>query len=411
MNLIVKLILGVILMASILGAEGKHQISGMFDAYYAKLQTEVPGYGSVEANGVMGNLQINYDYRNDNFYFQATPYAYIYETKDGNKLKLDSFYKPHEKYEIFFRSFYASYRVYKGPVNITLGLGVLPFSNSSPTEFSRYYISDGEGINILNDSALTSVFALFEGSSKTIVGIGTPEALIVPSGNFIDETLRDGSYTVFLINTYKNEKYKLISELLYNDMKFERKDLATVELAGVSLSWDDSANSGWSFFSSLGVSCYNNHNLDAKDVILEEFNIPSYLPKVKPESFTFDEDKDYYGAAFLLGTRKDFEVMDEDLFVNAEWFHTWGVWSSGNQGTLYNGAKYTQAFFVRNNSIYFNIGWTINDNQQISIMHQWIEMKNSPSIGMPASRIPYDDYLGISHKDLFIHQINWSYRF
>ena len=389
---------------------GSGEINLYYDLYKRDVENKQSNHIDKNSeNYALATMQLNLEYYEGKFYFQATPFMYFYKTKSGDKLKFVNFYDKHEEYEIFFRSLYMSYNIYK---NITVGVGVLPFSNSAPTKFNKDYNQDGEGINMLNDNALTSVFVLINSNNtRNIFGIGTIDDILVPNGNYIDKRLEENSYTIFYINTYSYKKFHVITELLYNDIKYRKIDLADIYLAGVNISYDDSEYSGYSFYTTLGASLYNNHNYEAKNTILNDFNIPSYAPIYYPDSFTFDEDKNYYGAAFLVGGRKDFYINDYEFFINAEWFHTFGDWSSGNQGNLYQGGKCNQTFSIRDNAIYSRLGWIINNNQQLHFTYQYMQFKNSPTIGMPAKRVDKDKFIGNYEGNVNLFQFNWLYKF
>ncbi len=81
---------------------------------------------------------MNIDYNNGNFHFQATPFAYKYGTNSNEPIKYRNWSEPFDSYDVWFRSLYATYTV----GNWSIGAGVLPFSNSSPTKFNDDYIED-----------------------------------------------------------------------------------------------------------------------------------------------------------------------------------------------------------------------------------------------------------------------------
>ena len=344
-------------------------------------------------------LQLNIDYNNGNFHFQATPFAYKYGTNSNEPIKYRNWAAPYDSYDVWFRSLYATYTV----GNWSIGAGVLPFSNSSPTKFNDDYIEDGEGVLLINDSVLTSVFVVHRyGNSKTIFGAGTPYHLIVNTGNYIDPTLREDAYSIFLINTYKIEKWEIISEYLYNDIRYNQKQLAEDHLIGATISWDDSENSGLSLYGTAAGCFWDGKQSNSKDEIYNtyfsdnDYGLPaSYYGEIVkskyPDNFALEDQKSY-GAAHMLGVRQDFDIGTKEFFINAEWMRTYGNYISGNQGTFYLG-KNNQFYNIRDNSYYIQVGWIVNENLRFRLSHEMVEMKREGKIGNPGLTVPVEQSL------------------
>jgi len=359
------------------------------------------------------NLQLNADYENDDFYFQSTLFGYAYTMPNNEKAHLMNYHDEYEKQDVFFRSLYGSYKINQ---NLSVGVGYLAFSNSTPSKYSNDYIQDGEGIYMLNDNTLAAAFAVYkEGNSRTIVGIGTIDETFIDTGMYIDDALRKGgAYTIFAINTYNYEKFTFTSEFLYNSLTYEKKDLSDVYQFGFATAWDDSDNSGWSFYNVLGASIYDNHNEDAKEAIFKNVLGPKakygdYIMAKHPDNFAI-ENKKYYGAAMLWGFRKDFEIGRQEFFTTAEWFHTFGDWSSGNQGNIYL-CQDNQVFNVRDDSYYVTLGYIINDQATVRLAYTYSEYDEKGKIGAPSSTVDTEDYIGPQINKIEIMRIMFSYKF
>ena len=404
----------IILVFSILLNAKELNFSGILNTGYGGSDAEIIGESEKYQHIVSTNIQLNVDYSYKKFNFQGTLFGYVYDMPGSDKAQIKNYYEPFKETDIFFRSLYMSYEATN---ELSIGIGILPFSNSTPTKYNNDYVQDGEGIYMLNDNNLASVFGLYKtNNSRTIFGLGTIDDILAPKGNYIDETLRQGgSYTAFLINTYKaTDKITITSELLYNRMTYEKIKIADVYLGGIATVYDDSEVSGWSFYNVIGASIYKNNNIAAKEEIFEhtlkdKAEYGDYIMAQYPNNFAIEKDT-YYGGAMLWGGRKDFSIARNDFFVSAEWFHTFGDWSSGNQGNIYL-CQDNQIFNVRDNSYYAVFGWIINSSSLVRLSYTYLEFDESGVIGAPAKTVPTEDYIGCPVKNVQIIRAIYSYKF
>jgi len=350
-------------------------------------------------------LQLNLDYDYENIHFQATPFMYSYDTKSGNTVKHLNWRDSFDKTDAWFRSLYMTYTYNKW----SIGVGVTPFSNSSPTKFNDDYIEDGEGILLLNSSELTSIFIIHKiYNSRTIFGIGTSEHIIVDSGNYIDKSLRDDSYTIFLINTYTHDKFEFVTEYLYNDVRYYKLKLSDSHLLGMTIAWNDSEKSGLSIYGSIGGSYWHSKANESKNEIFNHYfssnnkglsgvDYGNKLESLYTNNFDFN-DKITTGAAHMIGIRKDLDFFNNEFFINSEWTHTYNNWISGNQGTFYLG-KNNQYYSIRNDSFYGQIGWIVNGNLRFRIQYEYVELNTMGKIGNPSITIPTDESIKPNVED------------
>ncbi len=395
------------------------RISGKVTTYFTDVDIHSTDHTTTNKDMYYLSTQLNLDYTLDNFYFQATPYFYIMDTSNHQKVSNITMNKPYEKSMLFFRSLYISYTV----DNWTIGVGILPFSNSVPMKFSDNSIQDGVGLNTLNDNDLTSLFGIYKTSnSETIFGIGSMEELIVPTGEYISDNLKEGTKLYFIINTVEHDKWTFTNELFYVDMKYNNKDLSEIYLYGLGVSWDDTSESGLVVYNVAGASMYKNNSINAKDEIytvlfsdnpygLDGITYGNMVAAKYPDSFAIN-DETYYGGSNLLGFRYEMDYFPLETFINMEWFHTFGDWSSGNQGNMYNG-KINQSFNVRDNSYYINFGILTTKNSLLRFSYTYAEYEEFGKIGAPASTVQAEDFLGgksVRNKVEGIHVI-FTYKF
>ena len=412
-----QLLIIIALIGGLLGAEeieeSNFNVSGKIMSYYSKVDYTMSDDSKKDMELYYVSTQLNIDYSNDNFYFQVTPYVYGYDTDSGNQVKTPANEVPYEKTDIFLRSLYMSYTINAW----TAGIGVLPFSNSMPMKYSDDSIQDGVGLNTLNDNVLLSVFGIYSTeNSKTIFGVGTMNQDIIDTGNYISDYLRDETEVYFVINTYDHEKWSFTNELMYIDMKYETKDLSVIYLYGLGVSWDDTAESGLVLYNVAAVSMYQNNSTNAKDEIYTnvfgDVNTGNALQGAYPDSFAIDNDT-YYGASNLLGLRYEMDCLPLETFINIEWFHTMGDWTSGNQGNIYNG-KINQQYGIRDNAYYFNFGVLTSKNSLLRFTYSYLEFDEYGQVGAPASTIQAEDFMGgnktVRTKVEAIHVI-FTYKF
>jgi len=394
-------------------ADNNMNFSGIMNIGYGHAEKNFSNKENETKEIYTSNLQLNADYETNDFYFQSTLFGYVYTMPNNQKAHLINYHDGYEKQDVFFRSLYGSYKINQ---NLSVGAGYLAFSNSTPSKYNNDYIQDGEGIYMLNDNTLAAVFAVYkEGNSRTIVGIGTIDETFINTGMYIDDALRQGgAYTIFAINTYKYERFTFTSEFLYNSLTYEKKDLSDIYQVGFATAWDDSENSGWSLYNVLGASIYDNHNEDAKEEIFKNVLGPKakygdYIMAKYPNNFAI-ENKKYYGAAMLWGFRKDFDIDRQEFFVTAEWFHTFGDWTSGNQGNIYL-CQDNQVFNIRDDSYYATLGYIINDQATVKFVYTYSEYNEKGKIGAPASTVDTEDYIGPQINKIEIIRFIFSYKF
>lgn len=417
--LLIILTLGYLGATEIESEESNFNVSGKVMSYYSSVLYDKADGSSNTEDIYYVSTQLNLDYSYDGFYFQATPYVYTMDTSSGDKIKNVTMGEPYDKNRLFFRSLYMSYT----HGDWTFGAGILPFSNSVPMKYSDNSIQDGVGLNTLNDNDLSAVFGIYKTeNSKTIFGVGTMEELIAPTGEYISENLKEDTNIYFIINTYEQDKWTFTNQLMYVDMKYNKEDLSEVFLYGLGVSWDDTAESGLVVYNVAGASMYKNNSINAKDEIYTElFSENQYgldgitygnmVEATYPDSFAIN-DETYYGASNLLGFRYEMDHLPLETFINVEWFHTFGDWSSGNQGNLYNG-KINQGFNIRDNAYYINYGILTSKNSLLRFTYSYLEFEEFGKIGAPASTLSAEDFLGgkpVRKKLEAIHVI-FTYRF
>ena len=382
------------------------KMSNQLNNYFVNIKKEKLKANNYDEYVGYTALQTNIDYNKDRFYFQATPYMYIYQSSSNNKIKGGE--KEFEKSDIFFRSLYGKYTIND---KWGVGFGVLPFSNSSFMQYNNDYISDGEGLSTLNDSDFLSLFGTYNirENTKTVFGMGTLDTGIIPVGKYSDDTMKK-MQTAFIIVKDNYEKWKFTYELAYGKNFYEDTYIGNGLLFGLGSAWDDSEFSGWTFYNIVGLSYFHNKIGNAREQILTDNNIPQNYPELFPNQFAFD-DKKYYGASNLFGFRKDLDIFPLDTMINIEWFHTFGDWASHNTGSPYN-SNCNQIYSIRNNSYFINYGIRATENLMIKINYAYLEFKEVGKIGADLDTIPTNERLfGPQRTKTEIIKLELRYKF
>jgi len=361
--------------------------SGEFRSNYFKIKTSKVNKQSEEQEGIYNNIEFNFKGSIGNFNYGITPYLYIYETNDAQMIKNTNYTDAFPKQDIFFRNLYMSYNAN----NIIYGIGIIPMGNGFPIRFTKDYIKSGEGIVMLSDINPLSAFVKFKSDKSSYIGmISSLDTGELPAGMYLDKSFEKGSYGFCIVHTYKNHKIEIKEEILYTDIKYKGSDYATEGNMGIGISYDDSIDTGLSLYGVLGGSYFKNKSSNVKDEMLQDFNVPD-IPQTQ-FMMNFDENKNYYGAATLIGFRKDFDIGKHDSFINMEWFHTFGDWTSGNQGAPYTN-NCNQIANIRDNSYFINFGFIPRKDILIGINYVYMEFNDVYKIG-GIDDIPVEDSLG-----------------
>jgi len=380
---------------------------GEFKTYFAGVHKKKERADLKDFNELMNSnsIQLHVDYLNGNFYFSMTPYAYIYFTESGEELKGSNYNDTFKFKDFFFRSFYMSYSIDK----LTFGLGILPFSNSSPMQYSSDYYQDGEGISTVSDLDPLAAFIKyrFNDTNKLLVGIGILDTGILPGGQYINKHNVENSYGIFVTQTITQDKLKIINDFKYTDVYYDGKRAGEFYNLGIALSYDDSEYSGWTFYNAFAFSLYKNNSINIKNEVLASMNSTT-IPSGFEQSFMFD-DKSYTGASNLFGFRKDIDLFEFESFVNFEWFHTFNDWTSANKGAIYN-SNCTQISNIRDDSFFINYGIRISELATFKINYSYVEFNEIENIGAPSST-PVLDSFGPQRSSTDIFKISLSYKF
>jgi hypothetical protein len=97
------------------------------------------------------------------------------------------------------------------------------------------------------------------------------------------------------------------------------------------------------------------------------------------------------------------------MFINFEWFHTFGDWVSGNQGAPYT-SNCNKMYNIRNNSYFVNYGIRLSKEQMITFSYSYLEFDDLQKIGSIDNVSP-DDYIGVKRINASIGKIEYTYKF
>jgi len=350
-------------------------------------------------------LQLHLNYTNDGFYFEATPYAYGYRGESDFRPSGPNFSEPFSKQDFFFRTLYASYSVGK----LTFGMGVLPMSNSFPNQFKRDYYQDGEGINILSDIDPLAIFMKYKISedNQILFGAGYIDTHFVPSGKYYNQHNLHKTYGIFAKQIMYVDKFQILNDLTYTKAMYNKKDAGEFYGYGFGISWDDSEYSGLTVYNTLGLSLYKNNSINVQSDILSDLGLGA-VPPLYAANFSFDTNR-YTGAANLLGFRKDIDYFDFESFINLEWFHVMGDWTSANKGSPYHGdGNYMSN--IRDNSYYIAYGIKVNRDISVRLSYSYMEFDEKENIGAPSS-VPSENSYGPQLSSINLTKLIFYYNF
>ena len=380
--------------------------TGVFTTYIANIQMEFekPGVAKMDELINYNSLQIGFDYSNENFYFSVTPYAYKYFTESDQEFKNPNFVYPFKNNDFFFRSLYMSYTLDK----LTFGIGILPLSNSFPIKYTNDYYQDGDGLNTMNDVDPLAVFIKyqFNDSNKLLIGAALADTGFIPTGHYTNIHNTKNTNGLFIIQNLLHDKFEIINEFIYRNVYYEGIHSGDVYSYGSGVSWDDSEYSGWTFYDVINFSLYKNNTIAVKSQMLS--NIPPAALTAYPDSFAFDNNT-YTGGANLLGLRKDFDLFNIDSFINLEWFHVFGDWTSANRGALYN-SNYNQVSNIRHNSYFINYGIRLSELSTLKLSYTYLEFDEALNIGAPSST-PLANSFGPQRSHTQITKLTFTYKF
>ncbi|MEA1917313.1 MAG: hypothetical protein U9N42_07260 [Campylobacterota bacterium] len=378
---------------------------GEFKTYYTYVQKEKTK-STYRENMSYSSLQMYFDYEKDGFYFSMTPYAYTYFTESGKDVKNANFSRGFQKQDIFFRTLYLSYSIN----NFTVGAGIIPLSNGFPMQYTSDYYQDGEGLTILSDLDPLALFMQYKinDENRVIVGVGTLDSGIVPTGMYMSDDYKQNSYGAFLTQKITHKKFRVINDFKYVDVKYKGSDAGELYNLGSGVSWDDSEYSGITIYNVVGLSAYKNNSTALKNEWLLNDGVSQSSYEKFSSSFAFD-NKTYYGAANLFGARKDFDFFNFDNFINFEWFHTFNDWASANNGTPYN-SNCNHIYNIRNNSYFINYGIRISEASTLKFNYTFLEFDETTNLGAPSST-PVEDSYGPQRKNSQIIKLSYSYKF
>jgi len=410
-------ILGIILTLSILSGLNANEIkeqnnwrlSGEFNDKIFNIKKTLLNKKSYEETGNYISLEMKIKYHYKNFRFNAVPYAYKTGTKSSKNNENANFHKLFNSQDLFFRGLYISYNL---SPKILVGMGIVPMGNGFPMEYTKDYMSDGEGLSILSDIDPLGIFFKFKinENHKILVNFSQTNTLNIPSGMHAIPHLIDNTKGMAVIHKFSKGKIHATTEYIYANTYYTKHKIAESNTIGFGIVYDDSEFSGWSIYDSIGFSRIKNLSNNAKFEMLADSEIDPKMVKTAPSSFNFGTGKIQLSAANLLGIRKDFETFGNESFINFEWFHTKGGWLSSNVGAPYTG-NCTQLFDIRNNSYFINYGYRLGKSTFMQINYAYLESKEALQIGGVGSSLSQEEYIGIQRKKTEITKIVFSYRF
>jgi hypothetical protein len=384
-------------------------ISGEFKDRIFNIKKEKQNRENYDETGNYASIELKIKYKKGNFAFNAVPYAYKSITESGKKCHNSNFYKPFDSEDFFFRGLYTTY---KFTPNFLAGFGIVPMGNGFPMEYTKDYISDGVGLSIMSDIDPLGLFFNYKINQEhsIFLSISQIDTMGIPSGTYVVEQIEDKTKGFAIVHKFKKDKIKTTAQYVYTDVYYTDIKISTTSAFGFGIAYDDSEDSGWTIYDTVGYSLIQNNSSKAKDLLMKDGNIPAGTDLAFPNNFNWGTGQTQTGAANLLGIRKDFETFGTDSFLNFEWFHTEGDWISSNVGAPYTG-NCNQIYNIRNNSYFFNYGYRLGKNMFMQVNYTYLEFDEAQQIGGMGTTIPQNDFIGVQKVNSEITKLVFSYKF
>jgi hypothetical protein len=255
---------------------------------------------------------------------------------------------------------------------ITLYHGVIPFRGGKFAEIKDPTVNGGNGLPILqNQTYMSDFISIHNDSTSFKVGSGEYLAKLHYHGVLEENDKSNGVFSVL-----SHETGKHYFEINYYDMNIliNSTDYAKVKLGGIGYIYDDSLNSGLTFYTNLGYV-----KAQEKVSVLSPDYAKEFLRKARYQV----DDYSSSGYAGLVGLNYEFDRGDLTYNVGVEEFITRGEWVSANFGNRF----LSDYSFVANKkafetSIYGGVNFTKNFRVSSKITHTESEnVSGSLSLG------------------------------
>jgi len=387
----------------------KWKVSGEFKNRIFNIKKEKQNRENYDETGDFASLELKIRYKNNNFGFNVVPYIYKSKMTGDSKLKNSNFYEPFESEDFFFRGLYGTYNF---TPNFLAGFGIVPMGNGFPMEYTKDYVSDGVGLSIMSDIDPLGLFFNYKINQEQSLffSLSQIDTMGIPAGTYVVDQIKDKTKGFAVLHKYNNGKIKTTTEYVYTDVYYTDIKISTTSAFGFGIAYDDSENSGWTIYDTVGVSYIKNNSSKAKDIMMKDGNIPTGTDLAYPSSFNWGTGERQTGAANLLGIRKDFETFGTDSFLNFEWFHTEGDWISSNVGAPYTG-NCNQIYNIRNNSYFINYGYRLGKNMFMQLNYTYLEFDDAQQVGGMGTTVPQNEFIGIQRVNTEITKLIFSYKF
>jgi hypothetical protein len=273
---------------------------------------------SVGSKACMGNENVEVDYDIELYRFSSIP---------G---KFENISLPFaKKSDIQINSLYSKISTdetkYGG---LSIYYGIIPFKGGRFSEIKNPNINGGNGLAIINNQVYSSLFLAYSSNNTSYIFGKSSFSETNHYNGLLDKN--DGSSGKYTIITHEYGKHFFEVDYYSMNIKMGDIDYAGLDIGGFGYIYDDSLNSGYTFYMNFGIS----HCSEDIISLLHSYNIPdTYLPTLQKKGATVSNTNNT-GYALLLGGNYEFDNI-YTYNTGIEVFITKGGWVSANHGVLF----------------------------------------------------------------------------
>lgn len=366
------------------------------DVVYLK-NTTLWGEGSsqyIHESGRLNRTAVEYVslYKNENGFALDLDIEAFHHANDYGKFKNSSL-EYEKKNEIQYNSVMASYSY----EDFSVYAGLIPFRGGHFAEIKdvQYAEHAGNGLELLINQVFVGAFLSYRYDDCWTFIIGKAKWEKWYNYNSLGAQ-NDHSDGIFSILKYSDGQHYLefnyydVNAILNADTDYP-VDYGKMRLGGVGYIYDDSFDSGFTYYAEAGFSHMHERVPELIDsTFAENPGVIPFLPllgyEVNPQTNT--------GYAAKAGMKYDDEIFDKEYYVGFEYFKTWKHWVSMNHGTVFLSNHSWWQNKVANQWMVFG-GFHITPELSFNANYSRAKSKHAPkyfsiSSSVPLSSVPDD---------------------
>jgi len=267
--------------------------------------------------------------------------------------------------------------------------GTVPFKGGRFSEIKDPTINGGNGLAIINNQVYSSDFVSFHSTLDSadfsiILGKSEFNTKNHYNGLLQKNNKSSGDYAII---TYESGKHFFEADYYRMTVKTDELDYAKLKIMGIGYIYDDSVDSGFTFYTNVGTSSIS-ENVEG---LADQYGIPQYyLPYFASQGAIVKNTHNEKGYAGLFGTNYEFDTEYGTFNIGTEVFITRGGWVSANHGVLFLS---DHSWWANRNAIENTIyaGVNITKNLRFSSKFVHTESKDVPIAFSISQNAPKDE--------------------